>query len=195
MLTHTDILSLSEFEKIRSIKKSEIISLKKSRRLSIGPDITFYFENIQTIWWQIQEMLRIEKGSNGQVEDELNAYNPLIPINSQNSYEISATMMIEIDDPIRRQVILKQLFGIDNHIFIELDDISIQAFNIDNAERNRESDQKTSSVHFLKWRLLPRYVNEFLEKNVNLCIKNPYYSFKKILPLSLKNSLKDDFRL
>ena len=96
MLTHSDILSLDEFEKIRHSKKHDILMLKQIRRLSVGPDITFYFENTQTIWWQIHEMLRIEKGGGDQIADELFAYNPMIPLNSDSGCEISATMMIEI---------------------------------------------------------------------------------------------------
>lgn len=195
MLKHTDILSLQEFEKIRELKKPEIIALKKIRRLSIGPDITFYFENVQTIWWQIHEMLRIEKGGKEQIEDELNAYNPMIPLNTNGTFEISATMMIEIDDPIRRQVVLKQLFGIDQQVFIRWTNINIQAFSVDNAERNRASDQKTSSVHFLKWRILADQVSEFLNTESILSINNPFYNFSEKLPLPLKESFKEDFGL
>ncbi len=196
MLTYSDILSLTEFEKVRPFKKQEILPLKKLRQLSVGPDITFYFENIQTIWWQIQEMLRIEKGGEIQINDELHAYNPLIPINGPNGYEVSATMMIEIDDPIRRQVVLKQLFGIDQQISFTWENSKISAFSIDpTEERNRESDQKTSSVHFLKWLLSAEQVNDFLNNEVSLSIKNPHYTFETVLPLTLKNNFKDDFGL
>lgn len=194
MLTYSDILPMNEFEKIRSFKKQEILTLKKLRQLCVGPDITFYFENVQTIWWQIQEMLRIEKGGEAQIEDELCAYNPLIPVNGPKGYEISATMMIEIDDPARRQVVLKQLFRIDHHIRFTWQNTNISAFSIDpTEERNRESDQKTSSVHFLKWLLSAEQVNDFLNNEVNLSINNPHYTFETVLPLALKNSLKDDF--
>lgn len=196
LLTYSDILPLTEFEKIRHFKKQEILPLKKLRQLSVGPDITFYFENIQTIWWQIQEMLRIEKGGEAQIGDELRAYNPLIPVNGPNGYEISATMMIEIDDPIRRQVVLKQLFGIDQQISFTLKNTNTSAFSIDPTEdRNRESDQKTSSVHFLKWLLSAEQVNDFLNNEVSLSISNPHYIFETFLPLTLKNSFKDDFGL
>lgn len=195
MLKYTDILSLQEFEKIRELKKPEIIALKKIRRLSVGPDITFYFENTQTIWWQIHEMLRIEKGGKEQIEDELNAYNPMIPSNTNGNFEIAATMMIEIDDSIRRQVMLKQLFGIDQQVFIKWGNTTVQAFSIDNIERNRESDQKTSSVHFLKWHLLANQVSEFLNSESSLSIDNPFYSFSAKMPEPLKESLKEDFGL
>jgi Protein of unknown function (DUF3501) len=196
MLTRADILSLHEFEQIRDSKKQEILLLKQVRRLHVGPDITFYFENIQTIWWQIHEMLRIEKGGEAQIADELCAYNPMIPLKITQGYQISATMMVEIDDPLRRQVVLKQLFGIDQQINFSWNTITVPAFNIDpSEERNRESDGKTSAVHFLKWLLPSGRVSEFLEKDVILAITNPYYNFKSTMPLSLKDSLKTDFEM
>ena len=194
MLNCSDILSLPEFEKVRVAKAQEMMLLKQVRRLSVGPDITFYFENAQTIWWQIQEMLRIEKGGEAQITDELFAYNPMIPLKSNKGYEISATMMIEIDDPLRRQVVLKQLFGIDQQISFAWNNTTVPAFSIDpSEERNRESDGKTSAVHFLKWLLQVNQVGEFLDEDVTLAITNPYYTFKSHVPLSLKEALMSDF--
>lgn len=196
MLTNTDILSVQEFEKIRHLKKKEILQIKENRRIAVGPDITFYFENTQTIWWQIQEMLRIENGGAEQIADELSAYNPLIPKKLEKAYEISATMMIEIDDSIRRKVVLNQLFGIDQHIMFELQNATIPAVSIDpNDERNRAEDYKTSAIHFLKWIIPADKVGAFLSEDVYLTINHSYYSFKLILPLSLKNSFKEDFEV
>lgn len=195
MLKPSDILTLEEFAKIRLQKRQEISSLKENRRLAVGPDVTFFFENIQTIWWQIQEMLRIENSQDEQqMLDELAAYNPLIPVPRENAYEISATMMIEIDDPVRRKVVLNQLFGIDQHIFIELEDSCIEAFCADALEeRNRLEDHKTSAVHFLKWLVPTNLVGRFLNGDVYLAINHPYYSFRSFLPVPLKESLKTDF--
>ncbi len=196
MLTSADILSVEEFEKVRQQKQAEILQIKENRRVAVGPDITFYFENIQTIWWQIQEMLRIENGGAEQVADELLAYNPLIPIKHEKAYEISATMMIEIDDSVRRKVVLNQLFGIDRHIMFELKNTTIPAISIDpSIERNREEDHKTSAVHFLKWLVPADRVGIFLSEDVYLTINHPYYSFKVNLPLSLKHSLRTDFEV
>lgn len=195
MLTSADILSIPEFENIRAMKRKEMLQLKENRRLAVGPDITFYFENVQTIWWQIQEMLRIENGGMEQVADELSAYNPLIPARQEKSYEISATMMIEIDDPVRRKVVLNQLFGIDQHIMFELQNATIPGFSVDpSEERNRAEDQKTSAVHFLKWLVPADRVGTFLSEDVQLVINHPYYSFKASLSESLKVSLREDFK-
>ncbi len=196
MLTRADILSVQEFEKIRSSKQKEILQLKEDRRVTVGPDITFYFENIQTIWWQIQEMLRIENGGDEQITDELSAYNPLIPVKREKSYEISATMMIEINDPARRKVVLNQLFGIDQHIMFELQNATIPAVGIDPYdERNRVEDHKTSAVHFLKWLVPADNIGAFLSEDAYLTINHPYYSFKSNLPLPLKESFKADFEV
>lgn len=196
MLTRADILPLHTYEQIRSSKKQEILQLKQARRVAVGHDITFYFENTQTIWWQIQEMLRIEKGGDEQITDELSAYNPLIPVKREKGYEISATMMIEIDDAVRRKVVLTQLFGIDQHIMFILPNATIPAFSVDPSdERNRESDHKTSAVHFLKWIVPADRVGEFLSDEACLTINHPYYSFKASVPLALKDSFKADFEV
>ncbi len=196
MLTNADILLAQEYERVRPLKKQEILLLKEARRVAVGPDVTFYFENAQTIWWQIQEMLRIEKGGNEQAVDELVAYNPLIPIKREKGYEVSATMIIEIDDPMRRQVVLNQLSGIDQHIMFALQNAAIPAFSVDlTDEHNCESDHKTSAVHFLKWLIPADRVGAFLSEEVYLVINHPYYSFKTSIPLALKNSLEADFEV
>jgi hypothetical protein len=97
-LTRADILPLQEYAKIRRQRRRHISEIKKHRRIEVGPYATFYFENLDTMWQQIQEMLYIEKGGEGQIADELEAYNPLIPQGS----ELVATVMFEIDDPTRR---------------------------------------------------------------------------------------------
>src|SRR5262245_34739369 len=87
-----DLLSAAEYEKQRKSLKTNLIPLKKLRRVEVGPFATFYFENYATMWLQVQEMLRIEKGGDEQVPGELSAYNPLIP----QGEELIATMMLEI---------------------------------------------------------------------------------------------------
>jgi hypothetical protein len=194
MLKHTDIIELASFEAMRKEKLKNILALKKRLKLSVGPDITFHFENTETIWWQIQEMLRIEKGGHDQIQDELNAYNPLIPQKTENSYEVSATLMIEIDDPVRRNFVLKQLYEIDQNITLEWAAYRTKAFSIEpTEERNRDSDQKTSSVHFLKWLIPFNEVSNFLDQQCILKINHPHYFYEAQLPSSLKKNLQEDF--
>lgn len=195
MLKHTDIINSIDFQAIRKEKFNDILDLKKSLKLSVGPDITFHFENTQTIWWQIQEMLRIEKGGDAQIEDELNAYNPLIPEKTTAGYEVSTTLMIEIDDPIRRSVVLKQLYGIDQNIKLEWGNCTAKAFSIEpTEERNRESDNKTSSVHFIKWLIPNSEASNFLQQECTLKINHPHYHYSAVLPKTLKQNLQEDFQ-
>jgi hypothetical protein len=88
-----DILALPDYEKIRKEKQKNLLKIKTLRRVSVGPYATFYFENYDTMWYQIHEMLRIEKGGDAQIEDELSAYSPLIP----KGQELVATLMFEIE--------------------------------------------------------------------------------------------------
>src|SRR3954453_14985310 len=115
-LSRADILPLDEYVKIRRTRRSEISEIKERRRVQIGPFAPFYFENFDTMWQQVQEMLYIEKGGEAQIDDELAAYNPLIP----QGRELVATIMFEIDDPARRARELSRLGGIENHVFIEV---------------------------------------------------------------------------
>src|ERR1700758_5023908 len=97
-ITPSDILPIAEYDSRRKALKQNLLPLKKSRRVEVGPFATFYFENYATMWLQVQEMLRIEKGGDEQLAGELEAYNPLIP----QGDELIATLMLEIEDANRR---------------------------------------------------------------------------------------------
>src|SRR5271154_1555567 len=101
-LTPSDILSPQDYEHLRTEKRGAMIALKKKRRVAVGPYATFYFENYDTMWLQVQEMLRVEKGGAEQLEDELHAYTPLVP----KGDELVATVMLEIEDEKRRTAVL-----------------------------------------------------------------------------------------
>ena len=144
IITADDILSPSDYDRIRNEKREENILRKRFRRLSVGPHVTVSFESWDTMWLQVQEMLRIEKGGDEQLPDELAAYNPMIP----NGRELTVTLMIEIDDPWLRAKILGQLGGIEDSIFISVGAERIAAVPEGDIERSR-ADGKASSVHFL----------------------------------------------
>src|SRR5882672_8735079 len=95
-ITSADILSAQEYDQQRTNLKKNLLPVKKLRRVEVGPFATFYFENYATMWLQVQEMLRIEKGGEEQIAGELAAYNPLIP----QGDELIATLMLEIETPI-----------------------------------------------------------------------------------------------
>jgi hypothetical protein len=112
-----DILPLADYAKLRAERRKKISELKKNRRLEVGPVATFYFESYDTMLHQVHEMLFIEKGGEAQIPDELAAYNPLIP----KGAELVATVMFEIDDPLRRARILAGLGGVEHTAFIRVD--------------------------------------------------------------------------
>ena len=108
-VTKADLMPLEEYSKNRTNFRKKILEIKKNRRISVGPYATFYFESFETMLAQIQEMLYIEKGGDEQLNDELSAYNPLIP----KGKEFVATLMFEIDNPISRADFLSKIGGIE----------------------------------------------------------------------------------
>src|ERR1700749_5159230 len=115
-ITAEDILTHRDYSAKRKELRGEAIALKKNRRVAVGPFATFYFENYQTMWLQVMEMLRIEKGGAEQAVGELEVYNPLIP----QGHELIATMMLEIEDAERRHTTLLTLGGIEETAFLEI---------------------------------------------------------------------------
>ena len=107
ILTHEDILDMAAYAEARQKHRTKIMEKKKNRRLHCGPYATIYFENFDTMWHQVHEMLFIEIGGIEQIDDELRAYNPLIP----NGRELVATLMFEIENPTERAYLLKRLTG------------------------------------------------------------------------------------
>ncbi|MBK6801353.1 DUF3501 family protein [Novosphingobium sp.] len=143
-ITPADILPLDQYELIRADKKAEAIERKKLTRLAVGPYATALFENWDSMWLQIQEMLRIEKGGDEQLVDELAAYDPMVP----KGRELTMTMFFEIGDPVRRDAFLRTIGGVENHIAIQVGEHAIRARPEGDTERTRTSDNKASAVHF-----------------------------------------------
>lgn len=164
-ITRADILPIADYEKIRKENKRKLIAIKKNRRIAIGPHATFYFENFETMWSQIHEMLYIERGGDEQITDELNAYNPLIP----NGSELVATFMIEIDDPVRRDFTLRQLGHIDEKIYISIAGTKSYAVPEQEVERTTD-DGKTSAIHFLHFPLSENQKQELKSDNSEVII-------------------------
>lgn len=191
-ITRDDIMPLAEYGAIRGQKRSEMIAEKKDRRLPVGPDATFYFENYDTMWHQIHEMLWIEKGGEEQIEDELAAYNPLIP----NGRELVATLMFEIDDPERRDKVLRSLAGVEDAITLELDDKVVRATAElqDGVERTKE-DGKTSAIHFIRFTLDDEAVARFRDPQVRamIAIGHPNYGHMAVIPQEVRAALSGDF--
>jgi hypothetical protein len=153
-ITSGDIMPTEQFEMIRSEKKAEAIARKKLSRLSIGPNAVILFENWDSMWLQIQEMLRIEKGGEEQLADELAAYDPMVP----KGTELTATVLFEVADPVLRDAFLRTIGGVENHISIQLGDHVIPARPEGDVERTRERDGKASAVHFFHFDFSPEAI-------------------------------------
>ncbi|HVP84506.1 MAG TPA: DUF3501 family protein [Rhizomicrobium sp.] len=189
-ITPADILSDADYTARRKDLRAESIAMKKNRRVEVGPVATFYFENYQTMWLQVQEMLRVEKGGAGQIAGELDAYNPLIP----QGKELIATVMLEIDDPKRRETMLFRLAGIENAISMELEGEIIKATPTEYEDRTTP-DGKTSSVHWVRFVFTPEQIAKFKsgEGRAMIAINHPAYGHIAIVPANVRTELAKDF--
>ncbi len=178
-ITATDIISNADFAPIRKERRAALKPSKALRRVDLGRDCTFYFESYDTMLFQVQEMLYIEKGGAEQLEDELRAYNPLIP----NGNELVATMMFEIDDPVRRLNLLLQLGGIENHIYLQIGDEKIYVVPEDDAERT-SADGKTSSVHFFHFPLTNAQKAAFKNPDTQIILGSDHPAYAHMTVLS-----------
>jgi hypothetical protein len=183
-----DILSDQDYAAQRGQLRGEAILLKKPRRVEVGPFATFYFENYQTMWLQVQEMLRIEKGGEEQVTGELDAYNPLIP----QGDELIATLMLEIEDGNRRHATLLTLGGVEETVFLEIGNDRITATPTEYDDRTT-ADGKTSSVHWLRFNFTPELIARFKKERAVLGIAHKQYGHMAVLSEATRAALAEDF--
>ena len=153
-ITHDSLLTLEAYAKIRKSSRPEAIAHRKRRSVHLGEHVTLQFEDEQTIRRQIQEMLHIEKIFDEEgIAGEIEAYGPLVPDGSN----WKATMLIEYPDPHERKRELARLIGIEDRLFVEVEGHA-RVFAIADEDLERENDEKTSSVHFLRFELSPAMV-------------------------------------
>jgi hypothetical protein len=189
-ITPADILTDADYAVRRKDLRAISIARKKNRRVEVGPFATFHFENYDSMWLQVHEMLRIEKGGAEQLTGELAAYNPLIP----QGRELIATLMLEIDDPKRRDTMLYRLAGIEETVSLELDGETITATPTEYDDRTTP-DGKTSSVHWVRFALTPAQIAKFKsgEGRAAIAISHPAYGHIAILPPNVREELAKDF--
>jgi hypothetical protein len=189
-ITAADLLPPAEYDQQRKSLKANLLPVKKLRRIEVGPFATFYFENYATMWLQVQEMLRIEKGGDEQVPGELAAYNPLIP----QGDELIATLMLEIEDEKRRNAVLLTLGGIEETVFLEIGGDVIRATPTEYDDRTT-ADGKTSSVHWLRFKLTPTKIAHFRQgtERAVLGISHPHYGHMAVLTAETRAALAKDF--
>jgi len=187
-ITPADILPLKEYDFRRAALKQNLLPMKKARRVEVGPFATFYFENYATMWLQVQEMLRIEKGGETQLAGELEAYNPLIP----QGDELIATLMLEIEDADRRQKTLLTLGGIEETVFLDIGADRIRAMPTEYDDRTT-ADGKTSSVHWLRFKLSRDQIARFKKERLVIGIAHENYGHMAVLGDATRAALVKDF--
>ena len=185
-----DIIPLDVYtEKRRELRKT-IVDYKKNRRVALGPYATFYFESYETMLAQVQEMLYIEKGGDEQLQDELSAYNPLIP----KGKELTATLMFEIDNPISRAAFLGKVGGIEETVFMKINGEKIKAVPEEDVDRT-SAEGKASSVQFIHFNFTDDQIEKFQSNSseIELCIDHKEYSHSTKLSKENIASLSTDF--
>ncbi len=153
-LTRDDLFSLEDYASKRQDYRAAVLEHKKNRQVALGDHATLYFEDRMTIQYQIQEMLRIEKIFEADgINEELAAYNPLIP----NGKNLKATFMIEYSDAEERQRVLEKLGGVEDKVWIQVEGFD-KVYAIADEDMDRNRDEKTSAVHFMRFELTDKMI-------------------------------------
>jgi hypothetical protein len=178
-ITAEDLLPLDQYELIRKDKKQEAVLRKRLTRVHVGPHATVIFETWDSMWLQIQEMLRIEKGGEAQIADEIAAYDPMIP----KGRELTCTLLFEVEDPVRRDAFLRTVGGVEGYVAIQLGQERIVARPEGDLERTRASDNKSSAVHFLHFDFTPAQVSAWRsgDGQAMLLIDHPNYGHAAVI--------------
>ena len=185
-----DIIPLDVYTAKRRELRKSIVDYKKNRRVALGPYATFYFESYETMLAQVQEMLYIEKGGDEQLQDELSAYNPLIP----KGKELTATLMFEIDNPISRAAFLGKVGGIEETVFMKINGEKIKAVPEKDVDRT-SAEGKASSVQFIHFNFTDDQIEKFQSNSseIELSIDHKEYSHSTKLSKENIASLSTDF--
>lgn len=148
-ITRDSLMTLEAYSKARPALRAEVIAHKKLRNVKLGNHVSLLFEDELTLRYQVQEMLRIEKiFEEDGIQSELDAYNPLVPDGSN----FKATMLIEYDHETERKQALAKLIGIEDRLFVQVEG-QARVYAIADEDLDRENDEKTSAVHFVRFEL------------------------------------------
>ena len=188
-LSHDDLYSLEEYSRIRPEFRSKVMTHKKNRRVDIGEHATLYFEDSLTMQYQVQEMLRIERIFEQEgIQDELNVYNPLIP----DGMNWKATFMLEYADEQERKMALAQLIGVEKVLWVQVDGFD-RVNPIANEDLERETEDKTSAVHFVRFELTPEMVVAAKQgAQIKAGIDHNAYKEEIVISNSVRESLVGD---
>ena len=190
-IARDSLLTLEAYAKERSAFRARVLAHKRNRIVHLGPHVTLLFEDELTIRYQIQEMLRIEKTfDEAGIQQEVDAYNPLVPDGSN----LKATMLLEYEDADARHAALAQLRGIEDHVFMRVAGFPV-VHAVADEDLDRENDDKTSAVHFVRFELTPAMIAAFKAATpVALTVDHPNYQAEvaMISPL-VQETLASDF--
>jgi len=189
-LARRDLMSLEQYDSERARLRSEVLAHKRLRNVQVGPNMTWCFEDRTTIRYQILEMLRAERIFESEgIQDELDAYNPLIPDGSN----WKATLLLEFPDPGERRAALEKLIGVEDRCWIQISEMA-RVFAVADEDLKRENDEKTSAVHFLRFELSASMV-EAMKSGAFLCIGVDHDNYRHSLnpvPAPVRDALSRD---
>lgn len=189
-LTRDDLWSLEEYARKRNEFRAQVMEHKKNRQVHVGPHATLYFEDRLVMQYQIQEMLRAERIFESEgIQEELDAYNPLIP----DGCNWKATFMIEYDDAEERRQALAKMVGIEDVTWVQVADFD-RVYAIADEDLERETEEKTSSVHFMRFELTPdmaKVVKQGASVSAGIDHENYRYAVES-LPANIRDSLAAD---
>jgi hypothetical protein len=189
MLTHENLYSLEKYARVRPEFRARVIAHKKNRQVPLGANATLYFEDALTMQYQVQEMLRLERMFEpGPIQDELDVYNPLIP----DGCNWKATFMVEFPDEAERRQKLAQLIGIEKAVWVQVAGFD-KLISIANQHLDRETEDKTSAVHFMRFELTPAMAAAAKQgAAIRAGIDHPNYQAEITLPPAIRDSLAGD---
>jgi len=189
-LTRDSLMTLEGYARARSEFRAQVLDHKKARTLALGEHVMLLFEDELTIRYQVQEMLRVERiFEDAGIQDELDAYNPLIP----DGRNLKATMMIEYSDVEERKRALGRLMGVEDRVWVQVEGCP-KVYAIADEDLERETEEKTSSVHFLRFELSDEMAKA-LKYGVGLAVgvDHPaYHAEIGAVPANVRNSLASD---
>lgn len=190
-VTREEILPIAEFMASRRRFEADVIRDKAARRLALGPIMTLHFENRMTVWWQVQEMCRVEKiVAEAGIDHELATYNELLP----GPTELSATLMIEVDEPAARAGWLTGLVGLHRHVHLQIEGLAPISARFDAAQFE---DQRVSAVQFVRIALGEEGRAGLMDfgRSVSLICDHPMYRATAVISPSLRGALVEDLTL
>jgi hypothetical protein len=188
-LTRQDLMPLEQYASERKRLRSEVIAHKQLRNVQVGPNMTWCFEDYTTIRYQVLEMLRAERIFESEgIQGEIDAYNPLIP----DGRNWKVTLLLEFPDPELRRTALEKLIGVEDRCWIRVSEME-RVFAVADEDMERENDEKTSAVHFLRFELSPSMA-EAMKGDATLSIGVDHEEYRHMLS-PLPRPVRDSLRL